>query len=245
LTVERETVMICAMPTGKEYTIGELADLAGTTPRTVRYYVALGLLPSPGQVGPGARYSDSHLARLRLIRKLQREHQPLAEIRSQLHGLRDEDVEQLLDEEARRPRESALEYIRGVLGDTRPTRAKGSPAASGAPSIAAGDSSARASPSPDLRFQTLPTPGRANPPSGPAAAPAGAGGAPPHGPPASVPSPPSPAPDEAGPQRSQWERVALSPDVELHVRRPLSRLANKRVERLIAIARELLEEDQP
>jgi hypothetical protein len=60
-----------------------------------------------------------------------------------------------------------------------------------------------------------------------------------------VPSPPSPAPDEAGPQRSQWERVALSPDVELHVRRPLSRLANKRVERLIAIARELLEEDQP
>ncbi len=47
------------------------------------------------------------------------------------------------------------------------------------------------------------------------------------------------------PDRSQWDRVSLTPDVELHVRRPLTRSQNKRVERLIAIARELLEEDQP
>ena len=51
----------------------------------------------------------------------------------------------------------------------------------------------------------------------------------------------------AGPtttSRSTWERVALTPDVELHIRRPLGRLDNKRVERLITIARELLQEDQ-
>jgi hypothetical protein len=40
--------------------------------------------------------------------------------------------------------------------------------------------------------------------------------------------------------RSQWDRIALTPDVELHVRRPLSRPDNKRVERLIAVARQIL-----
>jgi hypothetical protein len=49
----------------------------------------------------------------------------------------------------------------------------------------------------------------------------------------------------AQPDRSQWERVALSPDVELHIRRPLSRDHNRRVDRLISIARQLLEEDTP
>ena len=54
--------------------------------------------------------------------------------------------------------------------------------------------------------------------------------------------PPSPAAD-AEPDRSTWERVALTPDVEIHLRRPLDRQTNKRVDRLIRIARELLEED--
>jgi DNA-binding transcriptional MerR regulator len=45
------------------------------------------------------------------------------------------------------------------------------------------------------------------------------------------------------PDRAQWERISLDPDIEIHIRRPLSRLQNKRVERLISIARQLLEED--
>ena len=64
------------------YTIGELADLADVTPRTVRYYVAQGLLPSPMGAGPGARYDEDHLRRLRFIRRLQADHLPLADIRS-------------------------------------------------------------------------------------------------------------------------------------------------------------------
>jgi len=55
-------------------------------------------------------------------------------------------------------------------------------------------------------------------------------------------SPPPPVAN-AEPDRSTWERVALTPDVELHLRRPLDRQTNKRVDRLIRIARELLEED--
>ena len=45
------------------------------------------------------------------------------------------------------------------------------------------------------------------------------------------------------PSRSQWERVALAPDVELHVRRPLSREQNRRVERLLEEARRIFEEE--
>jgi hypothetical protein len=44
-----------------------------------------------------------------------------------------------------------------------------------------------------------------------------------------------------GTQRSQWERVTLSQNVELHIRRPLGRLEQKQIERLVRLGRELLE----
>lgn len=44
--------------------------------------------------------------------------------------------------------------------------------------------------------------------------------------------------------RSTWERIALSPDIELHVRRPLSREQNRQLERLLDAARHLMVEDQ-
>ena len=46
-------------------------------------------------------------------------------------------------------------------------------------------------------------------------------------------------------ERSQWERLSLGPNLELHIRRPLGRLEQKRVDRLITIAREVLKEEQP
>jgi len=46
------------------------------------------------------------------------------------------------------------------------------------------------------------------------------------------------------PVRAQWERLAIAPDVELHVRRPLTREANRRVEQLISIARHIFEEEK-
>ena len=39
-------------PTDPRYSLTELADLAGVTPRTVRYYMSQGLLPSPGLRAP-------------------------------------------------------------------------------------------------------------------------------------------------------------------------------------------------
>jgi len=58
--------------------------------------------------------------------------------------------------------------------------------------------------------------------------------------PAATPSPIEPQSLE----RSQWERLSLGPNIELHIRRPLSRLEQRRVERLITIARQVLHEDQ-
>ena len=61
--------------------IQELADQAGTTTRTLRYYEAQGLLPA-GRLANGYRFFDEHHVRLvREIRSLQAIGFSLAEIR--------------------------------------------------------------------------------------------------------------------------------------------------------------------
>src|SRR6185369_6532993 len=105
-----------AMPDDERYSLTELADLAGVTPRTVRYYLAQGLLPAVGQTGPGSKYDAGHLARLRVIRRLQAEHLPLAEIRRRLETLDDGEIRELVDAgEPTPPTDTALEYLRNVL----------------------------------------------------------------------------------------------------------------------------------
>jgi DNA-binding transcriptional MerR regulator len=219
------------MPDDDRYSLTELADLAGVTPRTVRYYLAQGLLPAVGQSGPGSKYDPGHLARLRVIRRLQSEHLPLAEIRRRLDGLDDDEIRDLAgSREPLPPTGSALDYLRSVLGGSLGAR---SPALS------------RVTPGipPTIRIQ-------AEPASAPVAAVPARTTAPdavaerldePYG------STPATAPATPGQpiERSQWERIVLAPDVELHIRRPLSRAQNKQVDRLVTIARELLEEDRP
>ena len=53
--------------------LAELAKASGVTPRTIRYYIHQGLLPSPGKRGRGARYDRGALGRLQLIQLLQRD----------------------------------------------------------------------------------------------------------------------------------------------------------------------------
>src|SRR4051812_27308447 len=104
------------MPDDDRYSLTELADLAGVTPRTVRYYLAQGLLPAVGQTGPGSKYDGGHLARLRVTRRLQAEHLPLAEIRRRLETLDDGEIRDLADAgEPPAPTDTALEYLRTVL----------------------------------------------------------------------------------------------------------------------------------
>ncbi|MGK2849293.1 MAG: MerR family transcriptional regulator, partial [Candidatus Limnocylindrales bacterium] len=96
------------------YSLTDLADLGGVTPRTVRYYISQGLLPSPFGAGPGPKYDDTDLARLRLIKRLQRDHQPLAEIRKVLDGLGDAEILQAEPDQDPAPTDSALDYLRRV-----------------------------------------------------------------------------------------------------------------------------------
>ena len=245
------------MPTDEgSYAIGDMAALAGTTPRTVRYYVAQGLLPAPIGVGPGAHYTDGHLARLRLIRRLQRQHQPLSEIRQRLASLDEDQVAELLaqaDAPELTAADSALEYVRSVLGSPsrRPieTATLASPAAP-TPSLPLAAPAAPGGPAPftpiapgaTSRARLLRSFAMPRMKDAPAALPAQADmvtAAP------EAPAPPAavgPAPAE---QRSQWDRIAITPNIEIHVRRPLGRLENRRVERLITIARQVLREEQP
>jgi DNA-binding transcriptional MerR regulator len=183
------------MPT---YSLKELAKLADVTPRTIRFYIEQGLLPSPGQVGPATRYTDEHFELLLTIKKLQTAHFPLAEIRARLRTMTTDQRAELSEAPTgSHASDSAVDYIRRVMG--RPTEVPVAP------------------------MQPMAMPRMKEPEP--------------------QPQPTDQTMSQPQSQRSQWERIPLDPDVELHVRRPLTRNQNKRVERLIAIARELFEED--
>jgi len=62
--------------------VKELADLTGTTVRTIRYYHQIGLLPVPERAGGVRDYGMAHLARLVRIRWLVGSGVPLAAVRS-------------------------------------------------------------------------------------------------------------------------------------------------------------------
>lgn len=173
-----------------ELTLKDLCEESGVSERTIRYYIANAILPPAPRSGPGVRYPRAHVARLRLIRQWQEENLPLDQIRKQLAGLDDVEVERLYQMEAKRATRGpeatggAADYVRRVLGKS------------------------------------------AGPPSSPAQMPL-------------MPPPEVPV------ARSHWERFALDEDVELHVRRPLSHLKNRRVEALLQEARRLLKETPP
>lgn len=104
------------------FSVHELAGALGEgmTARTVRYYIAEGILPRPDERG---RFSRTHLNRLRLIQRLKDAYLPLAEIRSRMAAVSDEEVAAALTgydsataEETGPPQDamssSAADYIR-------------------------------------------------------------------------------------------------------------------------------------
>jgi len=65
--------------------IGELADLAGVTTKTIRYYESIGLIAEPGRTDSGYRdYGVEGVERLRFVRDAQATGLSLAEISSVL-----------------------------------------------------------------------------------------------------------------------------------------------------------------
>ncbi len=72
------------------WSVRELAEFAGTTVRTIHYYISEGLMPPPEGATRRATYSPAHLARLRLIGALRDEGLSLASIRQRLAPLTDQ-----------------------------------------------------------------------------------------------------------------------------------------------------------
>jgi DNA-binding transcriptional MerR regulator len=180
-------------PGDAPYNLRQLAVAAGVTPRTIHFYIQQGVLPSAGSLGSQARYGAGHLARLRLIKRLQKEHLPLAEIAARIGSLSDPQIERLLGAAKRAAASTAsaaaLDYVRSVLSSA-PARQDGG-----------------------MVLREMLTRSAASPP-----------------PPGTV-------------DRSQWERIALVPEIELHVRRPLSRTRNRQLERLLESARQILQKE--
>ena len=71
----------------KGYTISELAMKAGVTKRTVHYYIGKGLIPPHSGEGINSSYSDDHLYRIILIKKLQEAYYPLKQIKKMIQDL--------------------------------------------------------------------------------------------------------------------------------------------------------------
>ena|SRR2546423_9225852 len=96
--------------------IGELAELAGLSTKTIRYYEDIGILPEPERTPSGYRdYDDVALERLRFIKSAQAVSFSLGEISEVLaFGDRGEapcvHVTQLMEERIR----SLSEHIRGL-----------------------------------------------------------------------------------------------------------------------------------
>lgn len=89
--------------------IGEVAKLAGTTPRTIRYYEEIGLLPAAGGREPGAHrtYAETDVERLTELLRLK-----------DLLGLSLEELKELVEAEGARA-ELRREWHGGVEDPVR------------------------------------------------------------------------------------------------------------------------------
>lgn len=233
------------------YTIGALADAAGVTPRTIRYYTSEGLLPPPDTRGKYALYSEDHLLRLRLIARLKDAYLPLGEIRARLEPLTSAQVQQLLDEFADEPAPasaSAADYVAQVLGNRtltpqRLTETAGRyqvPSAAGMPRAQAPLGTAGGAAHEELRPAMLPgapapTPGRAEAEANaqPPATSGLLGRLLPRRRQQSERSVDSEAVEE------HWRRITLAPGVELSVREPQPTALQEKIAQLLTRAREI------
>ena len=237
-----------------DYSLADVAALTETPVRTIRYYIAQGLLPSSGRVGPAARYDDG-------VRRPAPRHQtapgtaPAAggDPRGRWRGCRTRSSWRRSSRTEVPPPDSAAEYVRLLLGVAEERvsyAAVPPPAPSVAPAAAPPAAPGRLRPSswglrsPDAWTTRL----IRGPPGSRGSRAAGCD-----------PGPGRPVARSRGRRmgrcqrgrgaragdgraRSHWERIAITPDIEIHIRRPLSRRSAKRAERLVEFARDIFEE---
>jgi DNA-binding transcriptional MerR regulator len=206
-------------------TIDELAGLAGVPIRTVRFYIAEGLLPGASTRGKGPSYTQEHLDRLQLIRLLVARHLPLAEIRALLTRLPPGEVRDVVEEEQARTEEvtaragkpsSPKEYLSTLLEQARGYPAERHPGglvgSSGAGAQAGIPREVEHQPEPSPLVPKVPTP------------------------PVLPPSTPQRLREPALP----WHHWELAPGIELQVRADVARQEQHMIERVLNALRAAL-----
>lgn len=208
------------MDNGQTYSIGELAELAGVTPRTIRYYTSEGLLPPPDTQGKYARYNHDHLERLQLIAQLKSAYLPLHKIRARIERLDSAGVHAMLNElppQQIAETRSAADYIAAVMTQQQmpqPNMPIAAPTMQAQPAAAPAVSTQRTG----FFRRVAPVPR------------------------AEISAEPSvEAPSELMAQA--WERITLAPGVELHIRQPQDATIQEQVRKLVAQARALFGKD--
>ena len=237
-------------------TIQELADKAEVTTRTIRYYVEQGVLPPPERGRP-AEYTDEHVERLALIKRLKEQYLPLEEIRDTMQRLSLAEVEQLVEqhspptqEVAREQKlESAADYIAGVFG--RGVAREQLKRQAAPPVMADPDATQVPQPAPYYAPPAAPAPGAAPAMSPPQRSPVADRPSPQQAtaettatyipPPAQLDEAESPSAAHGPP--STWERVHLGEGVELHYPAGTNARTGGKVARLIEAARRILGKD--
>ena len=69
-----------------EYSLMQLSEKTGISPRNIRYYISKNLLDGPTQVGRNAIYTDEHLSRLLDIKEMKENGLSLHEIAADSQG---------------------------------------------------------------------------------------------------------------------------------------------------------------
>jgi DNA-binding transcriptional MerR regulator len=191
--------------------IADLAERAGTTRRTIRYYVAEGLLPSPGGRGQRRVYTDEHLIRLQAILRLKEAFLPLSEIRRRLEGMSIARLQEIVSPSHDAAERDRLAHIAFLLSDPSVSRQELAGFLTGGPAP-----EEQSGPSVWPRQLAADRTARPDPPVAAKAPEIGASG------------------DDV------WHRVALAPGVELHYQLSGDRRRDEAIAHLIRAAASML-----
>lgn len=94
------------------WTMDRIAEMAGTPVRTIRFYISEGILPPPAGRGRMACYTQEHLDRLEIIRRLVAQRVPLAEIRTRIRSLSGAELRAILTEIRHKQEDEASARVR-------------------------------------------------------------------------------------------------------------------------------------
>jgi DNA-binding transcriptional MerR regulator len=79
-------------PDRYRYSMAELEEATGLPQRTIRFYVAEGLIPPAHGRGPSSTYDQSHYLRLMAIQRRRGQNMPLQAIKEELGDRTDEEI---------------------------------------------------------------------------------------------------------------------------------------------------------